>query len=71
MFVELEVYQSDAINTVVISININSIDTIIPSIVNNKEVTLLYTNKEDYITTVLPYKDAVNRINYVIRKSKK
>lgn len=71
MFVELEVYQSDAINTVVISININSIDTIIPSIVNNKEVTLLYTNKEDYITTVLPYKDVVNRINYVIRKSKK
>lgn len=40
MFVELEVYQSDAINTVIISININSIDTIIPSIVNNKEVTL-------------------------------
>lgn len=71
MFVELEVYQSDAINTVIISININSIDTIIPSIVNNKEVTLLYTNKEDYITTVLPYKDVVNRINYVIRKSKK
>lgn len=71
MFVELEVYQSDAINTVVISININSIDTIIPSIVNNKEVTLLYTNKEDYITTVLPYKDVINRINYVIRKSKK
>lgn len=71
MFVELEVYQSGAINTVVISININSIDTIIPSIVNNKEVTLLYTNKEDYITTVLPYKDVVNRINYVIRKSKK
>ena len=71
MFVELEVYQSDAINTVVISININSIDTIIPSIVNNKEGTLLYTNKEDYITTVLPYKDVVNRINYVIRKSKK
>lgn len=35
MFVELEVYQSDAINT------------------------------------VLPYKDVVNRINYVIRKSKK
>lgn len=27
--------------------------------------------KEDYITTVLPYKDVVNRINYVIRKSKK
>lgn len=71
MFVELEVYQSGAINTVIISININSIDTIIPSIVNNKEVTLLYTNKEDYITTVLPYKDVVNRINYVIRKSKK
>ena len=71
MFVELEVCQSDAINTVVISININSIDTIIPSIVNNKEGTLLYTNKEDYITTVLPYKDVVNRINYVIRKSKK
>lgn len=71
MFVELEVYQSDANNTVIISININSIDTIIPSIVNNKEVTLLYTNKEDYITTVLPYKDVVNRINYVIRKSKK
>ena len=71
MFVELEVYQSAAINTVIISININSIDTIIPSIVNNKEVTLLYTNKEDYITTVLPYKDVVNRINYVIRKSKK
>ena len=71
MFVELEVYQSEAINTVIISININSIDTIIPSIVNNKEVTLLYTNKEDYITTVLPYKDVVNRINYVIRKNKK
>lgn len=71
MFVELEVYQSDAINTIEISININSIDTIIPSILNNKEVTLLYTNKEDFITTVLPYKEVKNIINYVIKKSKK
>lgn len=70
MFVELEVYQSDAINTIEISININSIDTIIPSILNNKEVTLLYTNKEDFITTVLPYKEVKNIINYVIKKSK-